>query len=240
MFQYPDIFNTCPGRIANETAAALLLWTALIQNQHFAWSQPKFRDFFYNYCKILIGILIGPKCYAYFALVGVVALTPLFPSPICFVCYSKIRVLVLSTKIGIIVSLSFALKLSCFSCIYGGKFSVLYLPFSFSSTQVNLLNNLLNITSIWYISISSLYQIFSKAISHPFRSQLSLCTSISFITTILRILCISYLRVFFSCIYQIPLFSWEGFGGFPFSFIIWCIYFWVFCCLNFKDNNEFK
>lgn len=35
MLQYPDIFNACPGRIKNETAAAQLLWTALIQNQNF-------------------------------------------------------------------------------------------------------------------------------------------------------------------------------------------------------------
>lgn len=35
MLQYPDIFNTCLGRIANETAAVLLLWMALIQNQRF-------------------------------------------------------------------------------------------------------------------------------------------------------------------------------------------------------------
>lgn len=35
MLQYPDIFNTSPGRITNETAAAQLLWAALIQNQNF-------------------------------------------------------------------------------------------------------------------------------------------------------------------------------------------------------------
>lgn len=155
-------------------------------------------------------ILIGLKSFVYFALLCIVVLTLHFSFPNLFCCYSKTPMIVLSTEIGIVVSQLFAQKLSWFLCGYGDEFSVLYLPFSFPSSQINLLNSLLNITSIWYINISpwsSLYQIFSKAISHPFRSQLSLCTSISFITTILRIFCISYLRGFFFCIYQIPLFS---------------------------------
>lgn len=88
-----------------------------------------------------------------------------------------------------------------------GDLSVLCLPLSFPSIQVNLLNSLLNITNIWYINIStrsSLYQIFSKAISHPFRSQFSLYTSISFIAAIFRIFFVPPASFFFYFFIRFP------------------------------------
>lgn len=114
--------------------------------------------------------------------------------------------------------------LSLFMCLLR-HLSVLCLPLSFPSVQVNLLNSLLNITNIWYISIStwsSLYQIFSKAISHPFRSQFSLCISISFITAIFRIF------FYTSCLNSFIRFSCSAVKGIVVGFF-WCgLYCFIF------------
>jgi len=119
-----------------------------------------------------------------------------------------------------------------FTCILG-ELSVLCLPLIFPSIQVNLLNSHLGITNIWYINLSiwsSSYQIFSKAISHPFRSQFSFYTSISFITAIFRSFFVPPAWIFFLFFYQISLFSQERCFGFFFFFTFhlvfgFCLYF---------------